>query len=128
MNGKVREKSKAKNDIIFIAVLLALTLVFGGFYFLSHGEGDTVVVKIGAELYGEYPLYEDRTVEIRSGEAVNLLIIEGGYARMEYASCRDGVCVARGAISRDGESIICRPNGVSVEVRKKNSDAPDIIV
>lgn len=128
MNGEANKKSKAKNDIIFIAVLLALILVFGAFYVFSRGEGDTVTVTVGGKLYGEYLLSEDRTVEIRNGEAVNLLIIEGGKARVEYASCPDGVCAAHRPISRDGDSIICRPNEVVVTVRKKISDAPDIIV
>ena len=128
VNGKACERSKVKNDIIFIAVLLALILVFSAFYLFSREEGDTVIVTVGLELYGEYPLSEDKTVEIRNGEAVNLLIIEGGRAWIEYASCPDGVCSAHRAISHNGDSIICRPNAVVVEVRKKISDGPDIIV
>lgn len=128
MEGKACGKSKAKNDMIFIAVLLALILVFGGFYILSRGEGDTVRVTVGGELYGEYPLSQDTTVEIRNGENLNLLIIEGGKARVETASCPDGICVSHKPISRDGESIICLPNEVVVSVHKTETDAPDIIV
>jgi hypothetical protein len=128
VEGKACGKSKAKNDMIFIAVLLALILVFGGFYILSRGEGDTVRVTVGGELYGEYPLSQDTTVEIRNGEKLNLLIIEGGKARVETASCPDGICVSHKPISRDGESIICLPNEVVVSVHKTETDAPDIIV
>jgi hypothetical protein len=128
VEGKACGKSKAKNDMIFIAVLLALILVFGGFYILSRGEGDTVRVTVGGELYGEYLLSQDTTVEIRNGENLNLLIIEGGKARVETASCPDGICVSHKPISRDGESIICLPNEVVVSVHKTKTDAPDIIV
>ena len=128
MRGEARKSSKVKNDIIFITVLLALIAVLGAVYIFSRGEGDTVTVTVGGELYGEYPLSEDRTVEIKNGEAVNTLIIEGGRARVEHASCPDGVCVAHKPISRDGESIICLPNEVVVTVRKKGADSPDIIV
>jgi hypothetical protein len=128
VEGKACGKSKAKNDMIFIAVLLALILVFGGFYILSRGEGDTVRVTVCGELYGEYPLSQDTTVEIRNGENLNLLIIEGGRARVETASCPDGICVSHKPISRDGESIICLPNEVVVSVHKTKTDAPDIIV
>lgn len=114
--------------MIFIAVLLALILAFGGFYILSCGDGDTVRVTVGGELYGEYPLSQDTTVEIRNGENLNLLIIEGGKARVETASCPDGICVSHKPISRDGESIICLPNEVVVSVHKTETDAPDIIV
>jgi hypothetical protein len=128
VEGKACGKSKAKNDMIFIAVLLALILAFGGFYILSRGEGDTVRVTVGGELYGEYPLSQDTTVEIRNGENLNLLIIEGEKARVETASCPDGICVSHKPISRDGESIICLPNEVVVSVHKTETDAPDIIV
>jgi hypothetical protein len=76
VNGEVNKKSKAKNDIIFIAVILALILALGAFYVFSHGEGDTVTVTVGGVLYGEYPLSEGRTVEIKNGEAVNALRFE----------------------------------------------------
>ena len=128
MKGEANKGSKAKNDIIFIAVLLAFMLAVGAFFVFSRGEGDTVTVTVGGKLYGEYPLSESRTVEIKNGEAVNTLIIEGGRARVEHASCPDGVCVAHKPISRDGESIICLPNEVVVTVRKKGVDSPDIIV
>jgi hypothetical protein len=128
VNGELNKRAKTKNDIIFIAVLLALILAFGAFYAFSRKDGDTVTVTVGGEIYGEYPLSEDRTVEIRNGEAVNLLIIEGGCARIEEASCPDGICAAHRPISRDGESIVCLPNEVVVTVRKNGSDAPDIIV
>ncbi len=128
MSGEASRKSKVKNDIIFIAVLLALIVAVGAVYVSTRQEGDTVTVTVGGELYGEYPLSQDRTVEIKNGEALNLLIIEGGKASVEHASCPDGVCAAHRPISRDGESIICLPNEVVVTVRKKNADAPDIIV
>lgn len=128
MNGEANKRSKAKNDIIFIAVLLALVLAVGAFFVFSRGEGDTVTVTVGGKLYGEYPLSQDRVVEIKNGDALNTLIIEGGRARVEHASCPDGICVAHKPISRDGESIICLPNEVVVTVSKKTADSPDIIV
>lgn len=94
MNGIADKKPRVKNDIIFISVLLAVIIAAGALYMLSRSEGDTVTVTVGGAPYGEYPLSTDRTVEIKNGEAVNLLIIEGGKARVEYASCPDGVCVS----------------------------------
>jgi hypothetical protein len=128
VNGIADKKPRVKNDIIFISVLLAVIIAAGALYMLSRGEGDTVTVTVGGAPYGEYPLSVDRTVEIKNGEAVNLLIIEGGKARVEYASCPDGVCVSHKPISRDGQSIICLPNQVVVTVSKNSENTPDIIV
>ena len=117
-----------KNDIIFISVLLAFIAVFGAIFLSSRAEGDIVTVTVDGKLFGEYPLSEDRTVEIRTGDNLNLLIIEGGEARIDEASCPDGVCRAHKPISREGESIICLPNKVVVTVSKSGVDAPDIII
>ena len=128
MNGEANKGSRAKNDIIFIAVLLALILVIGAVYVLSRGEGNTVTVTVDGEFFGEYSLSVDKTVEIKTDKGTNLLIIEGGKARIAEASCPDGVCVSHRAISRDGESIICLPNKVVVTVSISSEDTPDIIV
>jgi len=128
MTNGVKEKTKMKNDIIFISVLLAFIAVFGAIFLSSRAEGDIVTVTVDGKLFGEYSLSEDRTVEIRTGDNLNLLIIEGGKARIDEASCPDGVCRAHKPISREGESIICLPNKVVVTVSKSGVDAPDIII
>ncbi len=128
MEGVKKGRTKIRNDIIFIAVLLALAFSAWGILVSSRATGDTVTVTVDGELFGEYPLASDRTVEIRTGEGVNLLVIEGGSARVTEATCPDGICVSHRAISRDGESIICLPNKVVVTVRKSGTDSPDIVV
>ena len=128
MEGVKKGRTKIRNDIIFIAVLLALAFSAWGILVSSRATGDTVTVTVDGELFGEYPLASDRTVEIRTGEGANLLVIEGGSARVTEATCPDGICVSHRAISRDGESIICLPNKVVVTVRKSGTDSPDIVV
>ena len=68
---------KHKNDIIFIAALLAVVIAVGLVYFFCRAEGDTVTVTVNGAPFGVYSLAEDRTVEIRTGEGgeeLNLLI------------------------------------------------------
>jgi hypothetical protein len=86
-----------------------------------------VVVTVDGQLFGEYSLREDRTLEIRSGDGYNLLVVEGGYAYVRSASCPDGICAAHRPVSHEGESIICLPNKVVVEIRSVGGDQPDII-
>ena len=64
------------------------------------------------------PLSEDTEVTIEGVDGgENLLVIQDGTAKIESASCPDGICVRHYAISRDGESIICLPNRVVVTIR-----------
>lgn len=120
-------QKKLKNDIIFVSVLLLMISVIGIFYFFFRGEGDTVIVTVDREIYGEYPLESDLVLEIRTEDSLNTLVIRDGKAYMETADCPDGICTAHRPIFRDGESIICLPNKVVVTVVAKDGEEPDII-
>lgn len=125
--GASRTGQKTKNDLILIAVLLLVVAGAALILFLSRMPGDTVVVTVDGQLWGEYSLREDRTVEIKNGDGYNLLVIESGKAYVRQASCPDGICSSHRPISHNGESIICLPNKVVIEIRSSGSDQPDII-
>lgn len=118
---------KAKNDVILIAALLLLAAIAALALLLLRTPGDTVTVTVDGTLFGEYPLSEDRTVQITSAGGYNLLVIEDGRAYVREASCPDGICAAHRPIGHNGESIICLPNKVVVEVHAQSEDRPDII-
>ena len=118
---------KRKNDIILTASLLLAVATVGVCGPLFRKSGDTVTVTVDKTVYGVYALSQDQSVEIRVGEAFNLLVIEEGRARVENASCPDGVCAAHRPIFRNGESIVCLPNKVVVTVSAKNENEPDVV-
>ena len=121
---------KFRNDLIFIAVLLVLVILAGLAFLLLRGEGDTVTVTVDGRVYGTYPLSEDLTLDIRTGgegEELNRLIIRGGEAFVETATCPDGICAAHKPIFRDGESIVCLPHKVVITVKQTEpSEGPDV--
>ena len=50
----------------------------------------------------------------------NVIRVEGGVVFMHSASCRDQICVRQGEISKKGQTIICLPNKVVVEIIGKD--------
>lgn len=127
MNKTKAISKKSRNDIIFIAALLIVTALAALALFLFRTEGDTVIVTVDGEFFGEYALSEDRTVEIIGENGRNLLVIQNGEASISEASCPDGICSSHRPISRSGESIICLPNKVVVEVHSQEKEQADII-
>ena len=121
------KKRKVRNDIIFISLILSVITVAALVMFLTRTEGDTAVVTVDGRIYGEYPLDSDRTVEIKNGDGYNILVIKDGKAYVSEASCPDGICSSHRPIRHNGESIICLPNKVVVEVRTQGGNLPDII-
>ena len=110
-----------KNDIILIAVLLAAALLtaVGMRIWQMNNTRDSakVVVTIDGQVYGTYPLDEDRTerIELPDG-SYNILTISDGYADVTEASCPDQICVKHNHIKYSKESIVCLPNKVVVTV------------
>lgn len=124
-------KRTRRNDLILIAILLAVLSVAGLLFALCRQEGSTVTVEIDGTLFGSYSLAKDCTVEIRTGdrdEQYNRLVIRDGKAFVEEASCPDGICAAHKPIHLRGESIVCLPHRVVITVRGSAGEpAPDIV-
>lgn len=123
-----QRKRRWRNDLVLIAALLAVLSAAGACLYLLRGEGTTVTVKVDAQVVGVYPLSEDRVVDIPSQQGHNQLVIRDGQAVMETATCPDGICVAHHPIHREGESIVCLPNRVVVEISGDTVQAPDIVL
>ena len=128
-NGAVKPKTNAKkrNDIILIAAVLAVVIIAAALMLLLRQEGDMVSVSIEGKTVGEYSLNYDRTVELKSDNGYNILVIKDGKAYVSEASCPDGICSSHRPIRYGGESIICLPNKVVVEVISQSEDTPDVI-
>ena len=117
-----------RNDILLVAILLVVVTVAGLAFFLTHGEGDTVFVTVNGQSFGEYSLLKDTRVEIVTEYGSNTLVIRDGKAFVEAASCPDGICAAHRPISRNSETIACKPNRVAIVVRTTGADASDVDV
>ena len=126
------EKKIRKNDIMLIVVLalIALTSYVGMAFFQGANTTDGVaVVTIDGEEYGRYPLAVDTTerIELPDG-SYNLLEIKEGKADITDASCPDGICVNHRAISKRGQSIVCLPNKVVIEIENGEASEIDFVV
>ena len=111
-----------KADIILFFVLVALgaLLFFTGFVRNSSDPSDladaVVEVRVGGKLYGTYDLDTNQEVLVNQGSHLNKVIIKEMQVQMIEASCHNQVCIKQGTISRPGETIICLPNRVVVEI------------
>ena len=110
-----------KNDILFLSILSALLLVFlVVFILLTTGEtGSMVEITVDGELFGTYSLEKEQTIDItnQKGTVTNVLQISKGQASMREADCPDHLCIKQGKIAYGGESIVCLPNRVVIQVK-----------
>lgn len=118
-------KNKIRNDIILAAVILIIAVAGLLFVKLTKTQGNTVVVKIDGVKAVEYSLDEDVRYEIKTGknnEDINVLVIKDGKASITEADCPDGICKDYRPISYVGETIVCLPHKVVVEITGDSTD------
>ncbi len=121
-------KCMKRNDIILAGAVLVIAVFIIIYMNAIKKNGDTVVVKINGEVYKELPLVEDTTLEIKGvNEGVNILVVEDGYADIIEASCPDKLCVRQKRIHFDGESLVCLPNKVVIEIKSDTESGIDAI-
>lgn len=107
-----------KNDMILIgAVLLLAVLAFGWSSSKKQEEGGMAVVYVDTEEKVSYPLDEEGEYVIETEHGKNVLVIKDGTADITEADCPDKLCEKQRKISKNGETIVCLPHKVVVEIR-----------
>jgi len=106
-----------KADIILAVTLIVLGLIVSYVFSTGNDTGSTVRVTADGKLYAEYPLSEDRTVNVSQNSHTNKITIEDGRVSMSFSDCANQDCVLHSSISETSETIICLPNKVIVEIQ-----------
>lgn len=125
-NSQNKKKSRfLRPDVLLIGGLILVFVVFALIYFFTRDPGNTVVVRVegNSDPAYVYRLSDEITTVIEGKDGgTNTLRISGGEAWVENASCPDKLCENMGKISRSGESIVCLPNEVVVEIHGTGDD------
>ena len=119
----MQQKKKYRRDILLAAGFLVAGGILALILFLTGSTGKTVQVRVDGTVVRELPLSQNTTWEIPGANGgTNRLVIQDGQAWVEEASCPDGLCIGMGKISRSGQSVICLPNRVVVEILADPAD------
>ena len=121
---KRMEERWKRRDFILLAGLLVCGIMLVGVYGWIRGgtpkTGPVLEVRVDGELVQSYPLDRETDVVLQGvNGGTNHLHIADGQAWLSEASCPDKVCVHMGKISEAGQSIICLPNRMVLEVTGK---------
>ena len=127
-----KQRKGIKKDMLLIGGLLLTGIIIAAGVCIFSGRGQTVQVRVNGSVVSEYPLSQNRTVVLNGSGGTNVLVIEDGTARIDKADCPDGLCCKTGKVSRSGQSIICLPHKLTVEItgetRKDAFSDVDIMV
>lgn len=106
-----------KADMVLVAVILGIAAICLFMGKTIKENGNSVTVSVDGRKTAEYSLSESGTYEL-SGYAggYNTLVIEDGVAYLTEADCPDKLCVKQGKVSKAGETIVCLPHRIVIEV------------
>ncbi len=117
-----------KTDLIL--VVLALVAAAGIWLFYSagadHGQGVTITVDGSEEAF--LPLDENDAVRIETEDGYNVVTVQDGEVFVTEADCRDQICVDHKKIDKVGETIVCLPHKMVVEITGEGPMEFDAVV
>ena len=128
-HGKIGDMKRLRNDCILILIIV---LLVGGFWlmqYLNAAQKDAVLqIYQNGELAGEYDLSQSQTIPVTGMEdSYNLVLIEDGTVRVTDADCPDQLCMKQRSISKNGESIICLPHKLVLQIHAKEESTLDAV-
>lgn len=112
-----------KKDIgLIIGILILSSVLFWYFSFIKQETGGYLKISIANELYGIYDLSADQVIDIDDS---NKCRISDGKVEMIYGDCPDQICVHTKAVSHNGQTIVCMPNKVVLEILSEEDSLVD---
>lgn len=101
-------------DVLIAVIVIAVSVTpLFSFYGYKPGPGDTANIYRESRLAKQLDMGQDQVYRFD-----NLLIeIKGKKLRIAGSKCPRQICVHTGAISSPGQTIVCVPNKVLVEIR-----------
>ena len=111
-------RSEKNKKLINDLILIIAVLIIATFFFLFKGKGEKVRITVDNVVIGEYSLSEDKKIEL----GFSTVIIENGKAYVKNTDCPDKICKSTGKISSKGDSIVCVPNKMVVEILGSSAD------
>ena len=125
-------KVRLKRDIILVlSMVIIAAAAFLIINFAVKKDGSYAVIKVDGKVIKTLDLNSgETTIEVNGYQGgVNKVVINDGKVSMTEADCPDELCVKTGKISRVGETIVCLPNRVVVEIKgSPDDDSIDSVV
>lgn len=120
------------NDVILLVIYITITIAMT-WYVVSDKMGataDQIQVYSDGEIVKSIPLpAEDQSFMIENDLGKIKIEIKSNQVSVVESDCPDQICVHTKAINQGGEMIVCLPNKMYVEIKKKenNNSEADVI-
>ena len=115
-----------KKDISLIAAVLVIALISFAAIKMTQKDGKEVVVTVKGEEVYKTSISKDQIYKIPVKNGTNTMQIKDGKVTMKEADCRDQICADHKAIEKSGETIVCLPHKVVIEIKSENGKEQEL--
>ena len=107
-----------RKEIIIVAVLILISLaIIGAHIFISNTKNaKTVRITQNNQVIMNLPLDKDTEKTINNEEGYNIVVIKDKKVYVREADCKNQICVNTKAIANVGESVVCLPHHLIIEI------------
>ncbi|HHY80426.1 MAG TPA: NusG domain II-containing protein [Thermoanaerobacter sp.] len=117
--------------VLFVAILSIGLLIFYKVSTTQHYPHKYAAIMVDGKIYKEVSLddvnYREE-IPIVTKYGKDVLLVKDGGVKVIYAECPDKICIKEGFIDKPGQSIICLPFRIVVEIRGVKNDKVDQVV
>ncbi len=104
-----------KGDIIIIASIVLISLLWFAITSFSFGEKQQVKIYLDGTVYKTVDLSAVEAEEIISLDGCDIRVTKDGACFLS-SDCPDGLCIKRGMMNKSGDVMACVPKGITVEI------------
>ena len=117
MKPKQEHKLISFADILLIVGILILAVAGLFAWKKLETPGAYVDIMIDGKSVKTLQLDQDTSYEVKQQAGVNTVVVQGGSVTVQNADCPDKICEKHRAVNRTGETIICLPHKLVVEIK-----------
>ena len=125
-----------KMDLVIIICLIGISFLPHLIFAININKNyDSIhaIVKVDGKVYKEISLSslkEDDTFTVETSKGNNTISVKDKSISITHADCHDSLCVKQGSKSKVGDTIVCLPHKLIIEIKGKEEDSSsdDIIL
>ena len=104
-------------DVYIIIAVIAISGFLLAMFMMQSNDNQEVIISLRGEEYARIDIDgQEHVFEIETELGYNKVIVDKDGVHIEEADCPDHDCVEVGTISKVGQSIICAPHYLVIEI------------
>jgi hypothetical protein len=111
--------------LIFILAIAFVVFLFKHYWFSNPNSVEFVSIQVNNQPSKIYPALTHQRINIITNKGKSEIEIKNGRVRFTHSTCHSQQCILHGWIDKAGETLVCLPNQISIQLvgRKSEFDA-----